>query len=211
MAHLAILGASGHGKVAAEVAEHVGWDDISFFDDRWPDLDRNGGWRVVGDGAALGRHLGRFDGVVVAIGANRVRLEWCRELLRAGAPLVSLVHPAAAVSRRASVAAGVVVFAGAVINVDTSIGLAGIVNTGGTVDHDCVLAEGVHISPGAHLAGSVRVGECSWVGIGAAVKQGVSIGSGVMIGAGSVVIRDIADDITVAGVPASRIRQRQPC
>ena len=33
---LAILGASGHGKVVAEIAELQGWKKIVFFDDAFP-------------------------------------------------------------------------------------------------------------------------------------------------------------------------------
>jgi glycosyltransferase involved in cell wall biosynthesis len=35
---LAILGASGHGKVLADAAEQCGWPSVSFFDDAWPGL-----------------------------------------------------------------------------------------------------------------------------------------------------------------------------
>ncbi len=38
MKRLAILGASGHGKVVAEIAELCGWGKIHFFDDAWPDM-----------------------------------------------------------------------------------------------------------------------------------------------------------------------------
>ncbi|MCV5435178.1 hypothetical protein OFN37_39345, partial [Escherichia coli] len=34
----AILGASGHGKVIAELAELNGFKEIIFFDDRFPEL-----------------------------------------------------------------------------------------------------------------------------------------------------------------------------
>jgi len=48
----------------------------------------------------------------------------------------------------------------------------------------------------------VRVGDLSWIGIGASVRQLVRIGGGVMVGAGAVVIADVPDGVTVAGVPA---------
>ena len=33
MAKLAIIGASGHGKVLADIAELTGWEEIDFYDD----------------------------------------------------------------------------------------------------------------------------------------------------------------------------------
>lgn len=73
MSRLAILGASGHGKVVADTAECCGWQAVQFFDDAWPDLQENGVWPVVGDTAALMDRLADFDGVLVAIGDNRIR------------------------------------------------------------------------------------------------------------------------------------------
>ena len=44
MEKLAILGASGHGKVVADIAQVCGWKSISFFDDAWPECRVNGVW-----------------------------------------------------------------------------------------------------------------------------------------------------------------------
>lgn len=203
MTTLALLGASGHGKVVADAALAAGWRHVVFFDDAWPRVSVNGHWPVVGDTAALLARLAEFDGVLVAIGNCAVRWRKQQELRDAGARLATLVHPHAWVSPHARLGAGTVVMAGAVVNVDAAVGEAGIVNTGATVDHDCVLAEGVHVSPGAHLSGNVQVGACSWVGVGAAVRQGSRIGAGVMVGAGAVVVKPVDDGLTVVGSPAA--------
>lgn len=50
MKRLAILGASGHGKVVADAAEACGWTEIIFFDDAWPSRTFNGFWSVFGMG-----------------------------------------------------------------------------------------------------------------------------------------------------------------
>lgn len=202
MRNLAILGASGHGKVVADTAECCGWGSIEFFDDSWPALQHNGHWSVVGNTAALLEILEQFDGVVVAIGANNIRYLKLLQLHAAGARLCTLIHPAATVSRYASLEYGSVVFAGAVVNADARIGLGAILNTGCSIDHDCVLGSAVHISPGARLAGGVNVGNLSWIGIGANVRQLVSIGNGSTIGAGAAVVSNVADNLTVVGVPA---------
>lgn len=202
MRKLAILGASGHGKVVADTAECCGWQIIEFFDDAWPQLQRNGAWAVIGDTAALLARVKQFDGVLVAIGNNRIRHAKLLELQAAGARLCNLVHPAATLSRYAVLGEGSVVFAGAVVNVDARIGLGAIVNTGCSIDHDCELGAAVHVSPGARLAGGVTVGNLSWIGIGASVRQLVRIGNDVMVGAGAAVTADVEDELTVVGVPA---------
>ena len=48
MKRLALLGASGHGKVVADAALAGEWDEVAFFDDAWPQRQRNGVWPVLG-------------------------------------------------------------------------------------------------------------------------------------------------------------------
>jgi sugar O-acyltransferase (sialic acid O-acetyltransferase NeuD family) len=199
---LAILGASGHGKVVADTAECCGWHSIEFFDDAWPVRQGNGVWLIVGDTTALLARLPEYAGVIVAIGDNRIRQSKLAELQAAGARLITLLHPVATVSRYACIGVGSVVFAGVVVNADASVGQGAILNTGCSIDHDCVLGDAVHVSPGARLAGGVRVGDLSWIGIGASVRQLLLIGSRVIVGAGAAVVCNVVDDATVAGVPA---------
>ena len=207
LTQLAILGASGHGKVVADSAIAAGWREVVFFDDRWPNLTNLGPWKVAGNTLSLLKCFSDFEGVIVAIGNCETRVEKHWMLRTAGARMVSIIHPRAWVSPHARLGAGCVVMAGAVVNIDASIGDAGIINTGATVDHDCVLEEAVHVSPGAHLAGNVVVGRSSWIGVGAAVRQGIDIGAGVMVGAGAVVVKPIADGATVVGNPAAPFKR----
>ncbi|CAG34758.1 acetyltransferase [Desulfotalea psychrophila] len=202
MKKLAILGASGHGKVVADIALCSGWDDVVFFDDAWPQKSSLGPWQIVGDSADLIGSLAQYQGCVVAIGDNIIRYQKQKVLMSVEADLVSLVHPRAVVSPYAILGVGTVVMAGAILNPFAQIGDACIVNTGAIVEHDCQLADAVHLSPQVALAGGVCVGVASWLGIGSSVKQLVNIGAHVMVGAGSVVLADIADNSVVAGVPA---------
>lgn len=202
MKRLSILGASGHGKVVADIAECCGWQAIEFFDDAWPTVQKSGAWKVVGDTNALIGQLENYDGTVVAIGNNRIRYEKIQDLKASGARLVILIHPSAEVSKYALLGLGSVVMAGVVVNADAKIGDGAILNTCCSVDHDCNLGEAVHVSPGARLAGGVHVGDRSWIGIGSSVRQGIDIGSNVMVGAGAAVTRNIPNGVTAVGVPA---------
>jgi len=199
---LAILGASGHGKVVADAAELSGWAEVLFFDDDWPEITSNSNWPVVGNTKILIDNLSLYDGVIVAVGDNLIREKKTKLLVENDARLVSIIHPSSVVSRYASIGNGSVVFSNVVVNADVEIGSAVILNTGCTIDHDCDIGDMVHISPGVSVAGGVSVGHRTWVGIGACVKQCVDIGDDVIIGAGSVVLKDISDGISVVGNPA---------
>jgi len=205
---LAILGASGHGKVVADAAEQVGWQNVVFFDDAWPGLKANGPWAIEGNTEALLERLTDFDGVVVAIGNNRIRAVKQAELLAAGGKMAMIVHPAAVVSAHASVGAGSVVFANAVVNACATVGAGVIVNTGAVVEHDCVVGDFAHISPNAVLAGGVRLAPLAWVGSCASVRQLIAVGEASVVGMGAVVTRDVISGVTVVGNPAKVVEPR---
>jgi len=202
MKKLAILGASGHGTVVAEIAELTGWDEVVFFDDAFPTVEKIGVWSVKGATEDMVADVGKYTAAIVAIGDNQIRLEKSKYFLSRGLKLGTLIHPRSTVSKYAEIGAGAVVMAGAAINSFTSIGLSSIINTSCSIDHDCTIAEGVHVSPGVHIAGGVSVGEMSWLGIGSIVKQGVEIGASVIVAAGAVVINDVPRNSVIKGIPA---------
>lgn len=203
---MAILGASGHGKVLAELAELNGYERIEFYDDAWPVKCQLEHWLIIGNTNDLFANLADYDACVVAIGNNAVRLNKLVALHQKHAALVSLVHPNATVSRYAQLGIGSVVMANAVVNPFAQVGMGGIINTGAVVEHDCVLGDAVHLSPNSALAGGSRLGDGVWLGIGAVTKQLVKIGANTTIGAGAVVIQDVPSDCIAIGAPAKVLK-----
>jgi sugar O-acyltransferase (sialic acid O-acetyltransferase NeuD family) len=202
---LAILGASGHGKVVADTALAAGYDAVVFFDDAYPARSRVHPWTVSGTSRDLLARVKEFDGILVGIGDNDTRWRKHVSLREAGGAMAVLVHPRAWVSPNALLGAGTVVVGGAVVNIGARLGEANIVNTGATVDHDCELENAVHVCPGANLSGNVSVGSGAWVGVAACVRQGIRIGANAIVGAGAVVVAPVADGLTVAGCPARQL------
>lgn len=198
---LGVIGAGGHGKVVADVAERAGWTDVVFFDTRaMAGHQEHAHWSLVAVPEDAAAH--DCDGYFVAIGNSRARQQWSEWLLNKGLPLVSLTDPSAVVSEYVTIDPGVLIVAGAVVNVDSHLSYGVIVNTRASVDHDCQVGAYSHICPAAALAGTVTVGSHSWIGIGSQVKQGICIGNDVIVGAGATVVADISDNLTVVGTPA---------
>lgn len=197
MKRLVIIGASGHGKVIADIAVKNGYEDIVFLDDN-ENVKECAGLPVIGKTC----EAMKMDGdKIVAIGNPKIR-ERIQEGLN---DVVTLIHPDAVISRRVEIGEGSVVMAGAVINSDVVIGKSCIINTGASVDHDCRIYDFVHISVGVHVAGTCEIGKKTWIGAGATVSNNVNICGDCMVGAGAVVIKDINKPGTYVGVPAREI------
>lgn len=197
MKRLIIIGASGHGKVTADIALLNGYEEIVFLDDD-ESLTECAGFPVVGRTADAG-HMD--DDKFVAIGNASIR-----ERLQKDLEVVTLVHPDAVIGRDVSLGNGSIVMAGAVINTGSSIGSGCIINTSSSVDHDCRVGDFAHISVGAHLCGTVAVGHRTWIGAGAVVRNNISICDDCMIGIGAAVVKDIDTPGTYMGVPARLVR-----
>ena len=69
---LAVIGASGHGKVIAELAEILGYQ-VTFFDDAYPSIVQVEHWPIAGDFNVLLTNKADFCGAVVAIGNANIR------------------------------------------------------------------------------------------------------------------------------------------
>lgn len=198
---LIIIGASGHGKVIADMASSLGYKDISFLDDNTSNHHCME-FPVLGTSKDAVNYLGAD--FIVAIGNAAVRERIQNELSTTGLKITTLIHPKAIVSSRSKVGKGTVIMAGAVINPDSIIGDGCIINTGATVDHDNRIDNYAHISVGSHLAGTVSIGKRTWIGAGAIVSNNIKICADCMIGAGAVVVKDIDCSGTYIGVPAKR-------
>lgn len=196
-----IIGAGGHAKVIVDILEER--QEFELAGCISPDASALLGLPVLGGDEALPRILSSgIRHAFVAIGSNRVRAERMRHAVQLGFSIVNAVSGSATVSRRATLRTGVAIMPGAVVNVDTVVEDGAIINTGATVDHDCRIGAYAHIGPGATLAGTVIVGEGAFLGAGSCVIPLRTVGAWSTVGAGAVVVRDVPERVTTAGVPA---------
>ena len=190
---LIVIGASGQGKVVADIALLNGYSDIVFLDDD-ESIKECAGFPVIGKTADA---VNLSGDKIVAIGNAEVR-----ERIQNEIATVTLIHPDAVIGREVSIGEGTVVMAGTVINHAAQIGKGCIINTSSSVDHDCRIGDFAHVAVGAHICGTVDIGKKSWIGAGSTVVNNISICDDVLIGAGAVVVKDIIQKGTYVGVPA---------
>ncbi len=194
------MGAGGHGRVVAEIAQLTGkYTDITFLDDKAPEATFP--YPYMGKCKAFADYLTDYD-FFIAIGNAMIRRRLQTEVEEAGGRIVTLIHPAAIISKDVTIGKGTVVMAGAIVNTGAKIGDGVILNTASSVDHDCVVEDFCHVSVGAHLCGTVYLGAGSWVAAGATVINNVTICSDCLIGAGATVTHDLLNAGIYKGTPA---------
>lgn len=207
MNKLLILGAGGHGKIAAEIASYMNkWSEISFLDDN-DELKEVNGYRVMGSIDDYILYKTEYKYAFVAIGNNKLRLKLLNELINSEFKIPILIHPFTCISNSVDIDVGTIIIAGAVINTNTVIGKGCIINTTSSVGHDCIIDNGVHIAPGSKIGGTTTIGKCSWISIGSSIINNIKIGEHVIVASGASVIKNIDEKLLVGGVPAKTIKQ----
>jgi len=201
MSGILILGSGGHAKVIADIFMCQGITVRGYLDDN-PDS-----WGYLRLGLPVLGAIERYhdfepDGMIVAIGSNRIRKAIVERLGALADPLwINAIHPSAVIASSVHIGRGTAVMARAVINPDTTLGRHVIVNTSSSIDHDCSIADFVHTAPGSHVAGVVTIGEGALMGIGSVAIPTMSIGAWAVVGAGAAVVRPVPDGVIAKGVP----------
>ena len=146
---LLVLGAGGHGRVVAEVAEACGYE-VSFLDDQPSE-------GVIGTLSDINDVKERFDEFFVGIGNNSKRKSLQEELEQKGLQIATLVHPTAYVSPTATINTGTIIEPKAIVNTNSVISKGCIISVGAIVDHDAVIGEYAHINAGVICKSGAKV------------------------------------------------------
>lgn len=164
-----------------------------------------GGVPVLG---SVDSAVDRDEQLLVCIGPSDVRRQVVRRLLDAGVAAERFAIFAARSARigaSSDVGAGSILLDGVVVTADARIGEHVVVMPNCTITHDDVIGDFATLAAGVALGGSVRVGKAAYLGMNASVRQGLTIGKRSTVGMGSVVLTDVPEQQTWAGVPAQRL------
>ncbi|MCR6587758.1 UDP-N-acetylbacillosamine N-acetyltransferase [Campylobacter insulaenigrae] len=187
-----IYGASGHGLVCADVAKSIGYEKIIFLDDY--------------KGLQYSPNLEKYD-MFIAIGANTIREQLCKKVIKDGFKLVNLIHKSAIISENASLDdEGILIMPNVIVNAKACIKKGVILNSACVIEHECFVDEFTHISVGVKLGGAVKIGKRCFLGVNSSVIPCLNLSDDVTLGAGGVVIKNITSKGVYAGVPAKKIK-----
>lgn len=185
MTSLIIVGAGGHGKVVADVAQSQScYDAIRFIDGRYPALKMHFGLDVIGSDEAINRLVSSDAEFVIAIGDNAIRRRIFSRLVEEKARFATIIAPSAMISSDVLLGEGSVVFPKAVIRAGSVIGKNVILNTACKIAPKVFIGDHSHVGPGASVGNEVLVEDEVLVGAGARLSPGISVGQRSICGAG---------------------------
>jgi sugar O-acyltransferase (sialic acid O-acetyltransferase NeuD family) len=205
---IVLVGSGGHAREVAEIVEHSRKDCgtaplLGFLDE---DSGLHGS--VVDDYPVLGgmdwlkENRGKVA-AIVAIGSISVRKRLVRELEKIGVPFARAISPLAHLSSRCTIGFGSMIFPRAVISTHAMIGSHVIMGVASNVSHDSVVGDFAFLCPASIVTGGVTIGEEVMLGTNASVIPKRKVGARSVVGAGACVVKDVPNDVTALGVPAS--------
>jgi sugar O-acyltransferase (sialic acid O-acetyltransferase NeuD family) len=211
MKNVVIYGAGSVGKMSQQIIEDINaksteYKILGYLDDddkKW--LSSFNEYKILGgvDWLSLNPHI------YVALGfskPNQKRTLISKLNAIGHKNYVTLIHPLAWISRRVQVGQGSIVYPGVHIDVDVNIGEFCLFNKLATIGHDTIIKDFVTLSPSVNIGGFNHIGSGVEFGINSASIQYINFGDWSIIGGGSMVIKDLPDNVVVAGVPAKIIR-----
>ncbi len=204
MEKLIIIGAGGYAKSVLDSVDYYNYKVEGFLDEFTREKEHLGHpvlWRSLDEVERPNEYF-----YFIAIGNNMRRKIWFDRLVSRKLRLINVVDKSAIISPAAKIGNGCFFGKMSVVNSMASIGDNCIINTKSLVEHGCIVHNHANISTNAVINGDVEIGEGTFVGTSSTTIGQKKVGEWSTIGAGAVVIRDVGDGVTVAGVPAKVIK-----
>ena len=147
------------------------------------------------------------DRFALAIGDMDARKRTVECLIAKGGQFVSLVHPQSLVAESATLGEGVVIYPFAVVSNEAAIGDYAKLNYYASAGHNAKIGKYCLLAPYATVNGFSALDESVYMSTHATVAPLVTVGTRSKVSANSAVMRDVAPDSLIHGVPG-RVTRR---
>lgn len=202
---LIIIGAGGFAKTVIDSLDHKKYEIKGFIDTF--KKGEHQGFPILGESLDIICEPNQYV-YFIAIGDPDYRALWMNLLEEKQLPTINVIDRTSIVSKRSRLGTCIYVGKMSIINCDSELEDGVVINTRALVEHGNYISYCTNISTNVVLNGDVSVGIKSFIGSCTVVNGQLKIGNSSIIGSGSVVIRDIPDNVVVAGAPTKFIRAR---
>lgn len=202
---LIIIGAGGFAKTVIDSLDH-GKYEIKGFIDTFKTGEHQG-YPILGDVLSVINEPNQYV-YFIAIGDPDCRALWMCLLEKMQLSTINVIDKTSIISERSRLGTCIYVGKMAIINCDSELENGVVVNTRALIEHGNYISYCSNISTNVVLNGDVYVGSKSFIGSCTVINGQLKVGNSSIIGSGSVVIRDIPDNVVVAGTPTRFIRVR---
>lgn len=205
MEKLILIGAGGYAKSVIDSVDYFNYT-VEGFIDEFTEKKEHLGQKI------LGKTLEDLDDCekyvyFICIGNNKHRKGWFDKLHKRNLRIINIVDRSAIVSPMAKIGNGCFIGKMAIVNSKAIVGDDCIINTKALIEHGCYVENHVNLSTNSVINGDVKIGEGSFIGSCSVTIGQLIVGNWSTVGAGAVVINDVGNNVTVAGVPAKIIKE----
>ncbi|MBF4692810.1 2,3,4,5-tetrahydropyridine-2,6-dicarboxylate N-acetyltransferase [Fusibacter ferrireducens] len=180
--------------------------------------------KIFGD-SSLQVVFGESKNVLALIEANQTNIEFYElenDRRNSAIPMLDIkavnarIEPGAIIRDRVKIGDQAVIMMGAVINIGSEIGNGTMIDMNAVLGARATIGANCHVGAGAVIAGVLEPPSATpvileddvLIGANAVVLEGVRIGKGAVVAAGSIVTKDVAPGMVVAGSPARVVKEK---
>lgn len=209
MKSLIIIGARGFGREVFNLAlDSVGYETEftvkGFLDDNSNALDGYENYPPII--SSCEDYCVEIDDVFTcALGNVKYKKQYASIIMNKGGQFVNLIHKDAFVSRNTVLGKGCLICSHTQISCDVKIGSFVSIQPFCAIGHDSVIGDWCHLNTYSFMGGFAQMGNGSTMHTGSILLPHKTIGENSILGAGSVAIRNIKNNQTSFGIPATSI------
>ena len=203
-----IVGAKGFAKEVLEILHQKNeLENLYFFDDVSENIGQYLHSFPILHSTAEAKKVFETDArFTLGVGSPLLRKSLFEKFISLGGIFTSTISPKATIGHYGNhIGKGCNIMSGTVITNDIQVADGCLINLNCTVGHDSNIGMFTELSPGVSISGNCTIGSYCNLGTNATVLPKVKLGNNVIVGAGAVVTKDVADGLTVVGIPAKPI------
>jgi len=206
------LGAGGFAREAAWLIEEINnknaeWNLLGFIEKGNKNLGSVlNNYKIFGDFKWLENNKTDNLFYIYAVGDPKLKSKFSEVAEKLKLRSATLIHPDVKMSSYNVIGEGTIIYAGSIITVNVKCGKHVVISVDSKIGHDSIIGDFSTLLPSVVVSGNVKIGTKCIIGTSGAIICKLNIGSNTIVRAGATVIRDLPNNCTAVGIPASPIK-----